>query len=299
MTAASPTAVPRSDRDAFAPLDWGLFSAVGIIWGASYLLIMVGLESLHPGLITWARVALGAGALVAIGAGRTRIEGSDRAKIIVLSIIWVGIPFTLFPLAEQHINSAVTGLLTGATPFFTGLIGAIWFSRSPGRLQKIATAVGFGGIALIAFSTSAGGGTAPLGVVMVLAATVCYGLAANLAGPLQHKYGAVPVMGRMLLWASLWTAPFGLFGLTRSAFEPGPVIAIAILGVLGTGFAFVFMATLIGRVGGTRASFITYLGPLVALGLGAAVLDERVTPLSLVGVGLVLVAAGLGSRAED
>ena len=43
--------------------------------------------------------------------------------MVALSVIWVGIPFTLFPLAEQHINSAVTGLLNGAVPMFTAIFG--------------------------------------------------------------------------------------------------------------------------------------------------------------------------------
>lgn len=295
----SVTSAPAaSDREAFAPIDWALFIAVGIIWGASYLFIMIGLDSFHPGLITWARIVLGAVTLVLLGATRTKVDKADRSRVVLLSVVWVTVPFTLFPLAEQHINSAATGLLTGATPFFTGVFGALWFDRVPGRLQKIATAVGFAGIALIATGSSAEGGTAPAGVVMVLAATVCYGLATNMAGPLQRKYGAVPVMGQMLLWASLWTLPFGVFGLSRSTFAMAPALATAALGVFGTGLAFAFMASLIGRVGGHRASFITYANPIVALALGAVILDERVAPLALVGVLLVLAAALIGSRAE-
>ena len=51
------------------------------------------------------------------------------SHMVALSIIWVGIPFTLFPLAEQHINSAVTGLLNGAVPMFTAIFGLLFFGR--------------------------------------------------------------------------------------------------------------------------------------------------------------------------
>jgi drug/metabolite transporter (DMT)-like permease len=218
--------------------------------------------------------------------------------VVLLSLVWVGIPFTLFPLAEQHINSAVTGLLTGATPFFTGLFGALWFSRAPRGPQRLGMVVGFLGIALISAGSSAEGGTAPLGVAMVLIATIGYGLATNLAGPLQHRYGSVPLMGRMLALATLWTAPLGLVGLARSAPAPGPVAATLALGVVGTGLAFALMASLVGRVGGNRASFITYLIPLVALALGATFLGESVSAAALAGAGFVLAASVLGARAE-
>jgi drug/metabolite transporter (DMT)-like permease len=296
---ASPTVeAVRSDREPFGPTEWALFGAVGIIWGSSFLLIKLGLEVFHPGLITWLRVALGALILLVLPAGRARIASEDRKRVILLSIVWVGVPFTLFPLAQTHINSAVTGLLNGATPLFTGLLAALFFNRTPRGPQRLGIAIGFVGIALVGTGSSAEGGTAVLGVLMVLAATLCYGLATNLAGSVQRKYGSVTVMAQMLALGTLWTTPFGLFGLARSQFALGPAVAVAVLGFIGTGLAFMFMASLVGRVGGPRASFITYLIPVVSLVLGAVFLSESVVPLALVGVVLVIGGAVLASRKE-
>ncbi len=292
-------AAPPSDREAFTPLDWGLFGSIALIWGSSFLFIKVGLESLHPGLITWARVALGAAVLLALPSARVRIVGPDRIRLVVLSIAWVGIPFTLFPLAEERISSAVTGLLMGGTPLFAGIFAAILFDRRPRGPQLWGMAVGFVGVALISVgSGSTGGSGSWAGVAMVLVATVFYGLATNLASPLQATYGSVPVMAGMLGLATIWTAPFGLVGLADSTFELGPVAAVVVLGAIGTGLAFVVMGTLVGRVGPSRASFITYLMPLVSLALGALVLDEHVVALALVGAALVVGGAVLASQAE-
>lgn len=289
---------PVSDREPFTPFDWATFAAVGVIWGSSFLLIKVGLDSFHPGLITWARIVLGALALLMLRRRPQSIEAGDRRRVVLLSLLWVGIPFTLYPLAEQHLNSAVTGLLTGATPLFAGMFGAMWFNRPSGGPQRMGIAIGFAGVTLIAAGSGAEGGTAPLGVAMVLAATVCYGIATNMAGPLQHKYGSVNLMGPMLGLGALWTAPFGLVGAMQSTLATGPLLATLVLGVVGTGLAFVLMATLVGRVGGPRASFITYLIPPIALVLGAVFLGETVAPIALGGAGLVLAASILASRAE-
>lgn len=288
----------RSDRDAFESLDWWLFAAVGLIWGSSFLLIKIGLEAFHPGLITLIRVGLGAAALTALPAARRRIAVEDRKKLLLLSILWVGIPFTLFPLAEEHINSAVTGLLNGATPLFAGLFGALFFGRTPRGPQRLGIAVGFAGIILVSVGSSAEGGTAIAGVLMVLVATVCYGLAINIAGSIQQKYGSVVVMARILVLGTLWTTPFGLYGLTRSEFAWEPAAATVVLGVVGTGLAFAFMASLVGRVGGPRASFVTYLIPVVALILGALFQSDKVALIALVGVVLVIGGAVLASRRE-
>lgn len=290
---------PPSDREAFTPLDWGLFTSIALIWGSSFLFIKVGLESLHPGLITWARVALGAAALLALPSARIRVTGPDRVRLVVLSITWVGIPFTLFPLAEERISSAVTGLLMGGTPLFAGIFAALLFDRRPRGPQLWGMGVGFVGVALISIGSGSSGGSGSwAGVVMVLVATVFYGLATNLAAPLQAAYGSVPVMAGMLALATIWTAPFGLVGLADSSFELGPVAALVVLGALCTGVAFVIMGTLVGRVGPARASFITYLMPLVSLALGALILDERVVAVALLGAVMVIGGALLASRAE-
>lgn len=295
---STPVTEARSDREAFETRDWAVFLAVSGIWGSSFLFIDIALEAFHPGLVTWIRVGLGAAALATLPGARTRFDPADRNRILALSVIWVLVPFTLFPLAQEHINSAVTGILNGATPIFAGIIGGLFFQRAPRGPQRTGLAVGFGGIALVSLASGGQGDNAIVGVLMVLGATLCYGLATNLAGPVQQRYGSVPVMARMLTLAAVWTTPFGLYGLARSSFATGPLVANAVLGVIGTGLAFVLMATLVGRVGGPRASFITYVLPVIALALGVVFRGDRVAPLALAGVALVIAGALLASRRE-
>jgi drug/metabolite transporter (DMT)-like permease len=70
------------------------------------------------------------------------------------------------------------------------------------------------------------------------------------------------------------------------------------VGVLGTGLAFVLMSNLIGRVGPTRATFITYIIPVVALVLGVVFRNEVIAPIAVAGVALVIAGAALASRRE-
>lgn len=285
-------------RGAFTALDWGLFASIGGIWGSSFLFIAIGLDAFEPGLITWLRVLFGAATLWLLPASRTPIAREDKARIVALSFLWVGVPFTLFPVAQQWISSGLTGLLNGSLPIFATTIGALMLHRLPGRAQAIGLIVGFAGVAAIAAPSLAEGSNEALGVVLVLVAVGCYGVAINIAAPLTQRYGSLPVMNRMLALAVLWTAPLGIAGLTGSSFAWGALAAIAALGALGTGLAFVLMGRLVSRVGSSRASFATYLIPVVALVLGAVFLDETVRALSIVGIGLVIAGALLASRKE-
>jgi drug/metabolite transporter (DMT)-like permease len=285
-------------RGAFTALDWGLFGSIGAIWGSSFLLIAIGLDAFEPGLITWLRVLFGAAVLWLVPTSRTPIAREDRVRLVALSFLWVGVPFTLFPLAQQWISSGLTGLLNGALPIFATTIGALMLRRLPGRAQTLGLIVGFAGVAAIAAPSLAEGSNEALGVVLVLIAVGCYGVAINIAAPLTQRYGSLPVMAWMLGLAVVWTAPLGLVGLSGSSFSWGPLAAIAALGALGTGLAFVLMGTLVSRVGSSRASFATYLIPVVALVLGALFLDETVRALSIAGIVLVIAGAMMASRRE-
>jgi len=286
------------NRAAFTPLDWALFLSVSLIWGSSFLLMDIGLDAFAPGVITWLRVALGAAVLNLSPRARVKIATADRLRLVVLSFVWVAIPFTLFPLAQQHIDSAVAGMLNGAMPLFAGTVAALMLRRLPRRPQLAGLVVGFAGVVAISLPTVGEGSSEALGVMLVLAATLCYGFAVNIAAPVQQRYGSMPLMAKMLALAAVWTAPFAVVDLGASGFAWGPFVAIAIAGVVGTGIAFVIMATLVGRVGSTRASFITYLIPVVALALGVVFRGDRVTSLALVGVALVIVGAILASRRD-
>jgi drug/metabolite transporter (DMT)-like permease len=286
----------NANQGAFSARDWMLFWGIALIWGSSFVLIAVGLESLHPGVITVGRVGTGALALALVPAARKPIAAEDRRRLVALSILWVAIPFTLFPLAEQYINSAVTGLLNGGTPIFAALVAALFLKEFPRGTQLVGLATGFVGVILISAPSLGEGSNAAIGVVMVVLATLCYGFAINISAPLQKKYGSVTVMSKMLILATIWTRPYGIWGLRTSTFEVGPVLATLVLGVVGTGAAFAIMSSLVGSVGSTRASFITYLIPFVSLALGVSLLGDRVEPLAIAGVVLVVSGAVLASR---
>lgn len=285
-------------RDAFAPIDWLLFATVGTIWGSSFLFIAIGLGTFEAGLITWLRILFGAAALWPLRRARVRFEREDLTRLTVLSFAWVIVPFTLFPLAQGSVNSAIAGMLNGAAPIFTAVIATLLLRRAPGPRQLIGIPLGFVGVAAIALSAATTGPSQALGVGMILVATVCYGIAFNIATPLQHRYGSVPVMAAILAIGAVVTAPLGIASLPGSGFGWDSLAAVAVLGLVGTGFAFVLMGRFVGRVGATRASIVGYLIPVVALGLGVLFRGDDVGPAALVGVALVVGGAYLTSRRE-
>lgn len=290
-----PIAAPAG---AFALGDWLLLSGVALTWGSSFLFIEIALENFEPALITFLRILFGAITIVWLKKARQPIDRVDWGAVMVVGLLWMAIPFLLFPIAQQWIDSSLAGMINGAVPLFATLVATLISRKLPGPLQALGLVIGFGGVVAVTWPAVQNAESTATGVLLVLLATVCYGIALNVVVPLQRKYGSLPILLRVQGVAIALTVVPGVIGATDSTFSWESLLVIVPLGCLGTGLAFVWMTVLAGRVGASRGSITIYFIPVVAIVLGVVFRDESIALLSLFGTGLVLVGAYLTSRAE-
>jgi len=288
----------RSRADAFAARDWLSLAAVALMWGSSFALIDVAIEDLEPTTVAWLRVLLGAAALACVPAARRPVARADWVWVGLLGIVWMAVPFSLFPVAQKSIDSSLAGMVNGAAPLFTVLVATIWSRRAPARRQALGLLVGFAGVLAINWPAAQGATATTVGIGLVLLATLCYGIAFNLAVPLEERNGALAVIWRAQLAALLVLSAPGLVGATRSSWSWSAVLAMVVLGALSTGLAFVLFTILAGRVGASRGSVTVYFIPLVAIASGVVFRDESVAPVAIGGTALVLLGAYLTSRGD-
>ncbi len=294
--AGTTAAAPGAEGQAFAPKDWGLVATVALLWGASFLFIEIGLDHLSPPVVAFLRVFFGAATLALLPGARRAIPRSEWPRVALLGLIWIAIPFVLFAVAQQWIESSLAAMINAGAPLFTALVAALAVRRLPGRVQAVGLVLGFLGVVAITSPSLGEGESSGLGVGLVLLATFLYGCAFNLLGPLQRRNGALPVILRAQLVALALLAPAAAVGAPESEFAWSSLAAMIALGALGTGVAFVAFTTLVGRVGATRGSVTIYFIPVVAIILGALLLDESIEPAAVLGTALVLSGAFLTSR---
>ncbi len=215
-----------------------------------------------------------------------------------LGFFWFAFPLTLFPYAQRHVNSAVTGMLNGANPLFATLVAAYLAKQWPPRGVSFGLAVGMAGTVLVALPAVSESGSSAWGIVLILIAMVSYGIALSIARALQLQYGAVPVIWRAQAVALALTAPLGLPELLAARWSLWPFLSMLALGTLGTAVANVLMAKSAGRFGAARASSTTFLIPVVALVLGVVLRNEKVAAVSIAGCAVCLTGAWLMKRAR-
>jgi drug/metabolite transporter (DMT)-like permease len=279
-------------------MDWILLIVPGVIWGASFLFIAEGLEAMGPNGVTFTRILVGFVTLALFPGSRRAIRREDWRGVALVGVLWMAFPLSMFPFAERHVSSALTGMLNGAVPLFTAIVAAGLARRWPARDIALGLAVGLAGAVLMGLPTIGEGRSTTLGVLLIVAALVSYGFALNLARPVQQRNGALPVIWRAQAVALLLTAPLGLPEVLRARWSAGPLVSLLALGALGTGLAYVLTVFAAGRVGATKASATAFLIPPVALLLGVLVRGERVAGLSVLGGAVCLVGAWLMRRAQ-
>ncbi len=278
----------------------GIYIALGIVWGCSFIFIKLGLEFLTPFGVAFGRCALGALALLIYSRIKKISLVRDRrmlGHLWVVSLLLNVIPGILFALAETEVTSILAGIINAVTPLMT-LIAIILVSRNepPTKPQVIGLLIGFLGV-LTVLGAWNGLGTNPLWAILVLlAAVTCYGfsfpysrrfiLPANLS-PESMATAQVSLGALTLL-------PLFIFdGVNGNEYRIGPVLAMVALGVFGSGFAYIWNFTIMRAAGSAIASSVTYVTPVVAVIVGLIFLQEKLHWYEPVGAIVVLLGAAI------
>jgi drug/metabolite transporter (DMT)-like permease len=276
---------------------------LALIWGSAFLWIKLAIRGFSPVEITFGRLALGAAVLFAVVlARREPVPRSRRlwAHIAVAALFGNAVPYLLFAVAEQTVDSSTAGIINATTPLWTVVLAlAVRHQKSVTAWQGAGLIVGFGGALLIFAPWEAASGLASAGALECLAASVSYAISYIYMDRYLAQRGMSPVTlaASQLLAATVMLAiALPASGARTPHFTAVSMASPVILGVIGTGVAYVLNYQIITSEGATIASTVTYMLPVVAIVLGVVVLGETVTVVVLAGISLVLTGVALARR---
>jgi drug/metabolite transporter (DMT)-like permease len=273
---------------------------LALIWGSSFLWIKLALRGLSPVEVTLARLVLGSAvlfAVVAVQRGSLPRSPMLWVHIMVAALFANAAPYLLFAAGEQHVASSTAGMLNATTPLWTVVVAlATRHQRAITARRAAGLVAGFGGAVLIFSPWQAASGLASTGAIECIAAAASYGISYVYMDRFLAQRGISPVTlsACQLLAASVMLAiALGVTGAPSPRLDAAVIVSIAILGLAGTGIAYVLNYQIITSEGATVASTVTYLLPVVAIVLGVLALGEHVTFLILAGIVLILGGVAL------
>ncbi|GAA2460988.1 DMT family transporter [Streptomyces macrosporus] len=282
-------------------VDWRIrFAALCLIWGFSFLLIKVGTQGYAPLQVTLGRVAFGAAVLGAVLLlRRERLPRGARTwgHLAVAAFLLNALPFTLFAYAELTISSTLAGICNATTPLWSMLLSLAALSDDrPTRRSVAGLGIGFVGVLVVLGAWQGFTGQDTGGTVMALVASASYAVGwAYVRRTLSNSGGSNLAMStsQLLLGTAQLAVVTPLFTSFPTSFPVGPLLAVAALGALGTGVAFLLQYGLVAEVGPTTATLVTYFLPVISTAAGVLLLSERPSWNTPVGALIVLVGAAL------
>jgi drug/metabolite transporter (DMT)-like permease len=278
------------------------FVLLGAIWGSSFLFMRIA--TLEFGAVATAAVRVIVATACLLPLVFARGFGAPFRRhwkaACALGVLNSAIPFACFSFALLSITTGLSAILNATVPLFGALVAWIWLGDRPTGSRLAGLAIGFGGVALLAwdqasFKPVAHGYAPGWAVLACLLATLCYALTASgtkryLAGvpPLVTAAGSQLGAAIGLALPALWLRPEHLPGANAW-------LAVIALGVACTGLAYVLYFRLIEHAGPSRALAVTFLVPVFAVIYGALFLGEAVTPKMLVCGAVILCGTALSA----
>ncbi|MCU1320759.1 MAG: EamA/RhaT family transporter [Acidobacteriaceae bacterium] len=272
------------------------------IWGASFLLISLTVQSFPPPWVALIRTACGSAFLWTVLLVRRRSLPPRRLIVwlLLVALFNNAIPFVFFAIGERIVPSSIAAIFNATTPIWTLLL-SLTFLRQKAESSTIpGVLLGFFGVILVVYSHGAASpGTSVrsylIGIMFIALASCGYAIATILAKTKLVGLDPIGLATTQLSLACLMIIPVALLGPHPAVILRSSVLAGIVLGVFGSGLAYLLYYSLLDRISSTRVVAVTYLLPIWGLFWGA-IAHESITPTAYLGVAIVILGLYLLNR---
>jgi len=282
-----------------------LITILALVWGSSFILMKRGLDSFTPLEIGTIRIFASFLCMTPFLIKSLGKVPKEKWKYLAASG-WLGngIPAVLFPLAETHLSSALTGMLNSLTPLFTFIVGISIFRMTITQNRLLGLIIGLSGaLLLVGFKSTTGSESNLLYAFTVVAATICYGFSVNIIRSKLAEVDPITITSIALLFTGI---PMGITlcftgVIHKTIHMPGAVTSlfyVVLLGALSTALSTVLFTKLVKMSGALFAASVTYLIPIVAVLWGVAD-GETLSPVHFLGLAGALIGVYLINKSNS
>ncbi|WP_417516790.1 DMT family transporter [Minwuia sp.] len=277
------------------PVEWGLLLGLSAQWSATFFFVEIGLREVGPFWLVFGRVAFGAATLwilvFATGAVRPK-TARDWRDLAVMGLLNNAIPFTLIFWGQVHITAGLASILNATTPIFGVIVAHLMLAdEKASPLKGLGVLFGLAGVVVLIGPDALEGLSGSLwGQIAVIGAAVSYALAGSFGRRLGRFAPPVAAAG-MLTCSTVMMLPVALIAEGVPQAMPGWATwgSIVVLGVAGSGVAYILYFQILERAGATNLLLVTFLIPPGAILLGVLFLDETLMMSSILGLVLILI----------
>ena len=277
---------------------------VYLVWGSTYLAIKISVRTLPAFLSAGTRFLLAGTilALILVATGRSlRVAPRELGAATVVGTALLALGVGVVTLAETRIDSSTAAMIAGTVPLQVILLRTLARERVA-LATRLSVLVGLGGLALVVIPGGEGSSSA-IGLALALGASISWSLGSFFGHRLPlPQDGFVASTWQMLsagvVLLLLGTARGELGSADPASFSLESVLAWLYLGIFGTLVAFTAYTWLLRNAPISKVVTHQYVNPLVAIALGALLLDEKITLAVGLGAALIVGSVFVAVRQE-
>lgn len=272
------------------------FVSLALIWGGSFLFIKVGVHDMSPTALAFIRSVSGVVGLAVIMAatGRSLFGPKWRSRVVpfaIMAVVNALLPWILIAWGEERISSGLASILNSTATLWTAVL-IFWVipTERPSPINYAGVLLGIAGVVILVLpDLRAHGLTANfLGVVACLLAAVSYAIAALFARSRLRGMNVYEQSLGQLVATSVLALPIAAPSLPHIHVAFLSMAAVIVLGLFGSGIAYLLYYYTMNTLGAVRATGVTLLVPVTAVFWGAVLLQERLSLPTIVGMFVIL-----------
>lgn len=258
---------------------WALLALLSLFWGTSFMFQKIALVDIPPATLACLRAAIAS--LILLAVMKATESPDDRGPgwlpLILIGATSSALPHFLIAWGQQHIDSALAGMMQSTAPLFTIVLAHFFVADEPMQGRRLlGVAVGIAGVVLlIGPGVLLGVDAGVLGQFAVIAATLSYAVT-NVYGRRFRTVKPIRMAAGSMAFAALFNAPMMLLHDRPWALEisTDSLLALLTVGVAGTGVPILLFYYLLNTIGATNTSLVSFLVPAVAVLSGTVFLGE-------------------------
>jgi drug/metabolite transporter (DMT)-like permease len=298
-TGATPTGTTAQHPSVAAWLPLAAVTVTLLLWASAFVAIRHLGHDFSPGALSLGRLLVGAVALafVALPRGLPRPSGRDLVSVVLIGVLWFGVYNVALNAGERRVDAGTAAMLIQVSPVLIALLAALFLGERFTVFLALGLTLAFGGVALIALSTSPGSDGDLVGVLLCLLSAVVYSISLILQKPLMARVAAVHVTWLACTVGAIACLPFAGQLWRETAAAPASSIAwVVYLGVFPTAIAFTTYAFALTHMSASNLGVTTYLVPPITIVLGLVFLAEAPPAMAYVGGALALLGVSVARR---
>lgn len=282
---------------------WLPFAAVGVtlmLWASAFVGIRHLGHTFSPGSLSLGRLVFGSltlGIAVLVSRSWRRASTRDWFAMAAIGVLWFGIYNVALNAGERRIDAGTAAMLIQISPILIAVLALFLLREKPTAFLIAGIALAFGGVALIALSTSTGSNHDLLGVLLCVLSAMVYSISLILQKPLVGRLPALMVTWAACTVGAVVCLPFvGTLAHETADASLADLGWLAYLGIFPTAIAFTTYAFALRHMTASSLGVTTYLVPPITVLLSWAFLSETPPGVAYVGGALCLVGVAVARR---